>query len=64
MTTDKPTPEQLARLQQYAAEHGRYWKRDLNDAWQNGADAREQDGHLLRQVRNQLGPQWLQSFRL
>lgn len=60
----QPTPEQLSRLQSFAQAHGRYWKRELSDMWQDGRDAREQDGHLLRQVRNQLGPRWLAAFTL
>jgi hypothetical protein len=58
-----PNQEQLAALQHYAISRGRSWKQDLNTAWMNGADAREDDGHLLRQVRNDFGPTWLHSRR-
>lgn len=60
----EPTPEQLAALQAFAQKYGRNWKYKLVGAWCNGADAREPNGHLLRQVRNQLGPQWLANFKL
>lgn len=56
-----PTPEQLAAVQAFRAKHGRTWRADLLAAWLNGRDASEPDGHLLRQVRNQLGPRWLAS---
>ena len=59
-----PTTEQLEALKSFAANHGRSWKRKLLNAWTSGADAREQNGHLLRQVRNQLGPIWLNKFSL
>lgn len=58
-----PTDDQLERLRQFAQVHGLEWKRRLSDAWQTGADAQLADGHLLRQVRNQLGPTWLAQFR-
>ena len=60
----QPTAEQLARLQSFAAEHGRNWKSELLGMWLNGRDANQHDGHLLRQVRNQLGPSWLSRFTL
>ncbi len=59
----KPTPEQLERLRSFATAYGINWKRALTDAWLAGLDERMQDGHLLRQVRNQLGPRWLEAFR-
>ena len=58
-----PNQEQLAALQRYATSRGRSWKQELNGAWMNGADAREDDGCLLRQVRNDFGPTWLHSRR-
>lgn len=54
-----PTPEQLAALEVYAAEHGRTWKAQLNDDWMNGRASGP-----LQQVRNQFGPSWLIRFRL
>ena len=56
-----PNQEQLAALQRYATAKGRFWKAALHDAWFSGADEREPDSHLLRQVRNQFGPVWLRS---
>lgn len=61
-TKRMPNEEQLKALNAYKAKHGRYWKRDLMNAWMNGSDANEPDGHLLRQIRNQFGPAWLTRF--
>jgi hypothetical protein len=55
----KLTPEQLAALRSYAAEHGRTWKSQLNDDWMNGRASGP-----LQQVRNQFGPSWLIRFKL
>lgn len=54
-----PTPEQYLALARFHDKHGRNWKQKLNIAWSNGTDANEPDGALLRQVRNQFGPEWL-----
>lgn len=54
-----PTPEQLAAVRQFRDKYGRGWREGLLNAWMNGRDASEPDGHLLRQVRNQFGPTWL-----
>lgn len=59
-----PNPEQLAAVAAFAARHGRTWRADLAGAWLNGSDAREPHGHLLRQVRNQHGPAWLERVNL
>lgn len=64
MTDKIATPEQLQALVDFSKRHGRYWKRELNLMWFNGRDADEPNGHLLRQVRNQLGPTWLHHFKL
>ena len=56
-----PTNEQTAALQRFAQTHGRTWKSKLADAWISGRDDRLPDGSLLRQVRNELGPQWLRT---
>jgi hypothetical protein len=58
-----PSLEQQQALQQFAAANGRYWKSKLKAAWYNGTDASLPNGGLLRQVRNELGPLWLASFR-
>jgi len=60
---EQPSPQQLAALKTFASRHGRQWKRALNNAWLDGSDAREPDGHLLRQIRNHFGPQWLKRYR-
>jgi len=59
-----PNEEQLAALQAYAARNGAQWKRKLADAWLDGRDDREPNGHLLRQMRNRGGPSWLKRFDL
>lgn len=60
----QPTSEQLEALQEFAAKYGRYWKDELRTQWLHGTDAHEPKGHLLRQVRNQLGPKWLTTCKL
>ena len=62
MTT--PTPEQLERLRTFAAANGRTWRSMLRTLWMTGADAAERDGHLLRQVRNSVGPSGLDRIDL
>jgi hypothetical protein len=62
--TFKPTAEQVAALYDYAAKYGAQWKAKLANAWLNGSDAREPDGHLLRQMRNRGGPSWLKRVDL
>jgi len=59
-----PNAEQLEAVKAFATKHGRTWKDKLLTAWMNGADAREPNGHLLRQVRNTLGPRWLDKVNL
>lgn len=56
--------EQMDALVRYAARKGRNWKSHLISAWSKGTDDREQDGGLLRKIRNVRGPVWLQSFTL
>lgn len=62
--TAVPEPEQMAAIVRFAQRHGRSWKSALRDAWASGKDDSMPDGPLLRQVRNQLGPNWLQTFVL
>lgn len=57
------TPEQRARLIAFAEQHGSNWKAKLKRLWWSGADAQERDGHLLRQVRNTIGPSRLDSLK-
>lgn len=54
-----PNQAQLAALQAFATKHGAQWKNKLESAWIKGSDDREPEGALLRQVRNQFGPEWL-----
>lgn len=58
------TSEQREALLQFANRYGADWKRELLDRWVNGTDTAEPGGHLLRQVRNRLGPQWLEKVVL
>lgn len=60
---DDLNPDQRARLIEFRDTHGRHWKQELNDMWQNGRDANERNGHLLRQIRNQRGPTWLSKLK-
>lgn len=57
--TQQPTTEQWEALKAYAAEHGRTWKYQLWQEWQEGTDS-----GLLRQVRNQFGPRWLRLVKM
>lgn len=56
------TPEQAKAIEDFKVAHGPRWKSKLNAAWMSGDDAREPNGHLLRQVRNQKGPRWLDTL--
>jgi hypothetical protein len=60
--TRNPSFEQQAAIDAFAAKYANIrggWKEHLLTVWMSGADAREPDGHLLRQVRNEFGPSWL-----
>ena len=50
------TKDQVKALQDFANQHGRYWKRKLLGLWVRG-----EDRGLLRQVRNDFGPVWLRT---
>lgn len=56
------TLDQLKVLLEYAAHYGIAWKECLTDEWADGTDDKCHNGHLLRQIRNQFGPEWLQAF--
>ncbi|MBP1847547.1 hypothetical protein J2046_005831 [Rhizobium petrolearium] len=56
------TEEEVNALQDYAARHGRSWKRILNNAWMG--EAPHDDGGILRRLRNTHGPTWLDRYRL
>lgn len=56
---DALTPDQEAAIRRFRERHGKSWKLELSVAWTTGRDASMVDGALLRQVRNELGPRWL-----
>ena len=58
------TSEQITRLQQFADQHGSDWRNVLRAMWFNGTDATQPDGHLLRQIRNTVGPSALESVAI
>lgn len=53
------TPDQLAAVVAYAAEHGRHWKEALRLDWYHA----RRPGHL-HALRNSHGPRWLDAYRL
>ena len=59
MNEGEPTTEQLQAVINYARRWGKHWKERLIDEWMDGYGYGTQDSHLLQQVRNQFGPQWL-----
>ena len=63
MKTTQFTEEQAAAIQAYRDTYGKNWKKQLLDDWLTGKDASRPNGHLLRQVRNQFGPKWLEKLR-
>ena len=56
------TEEEVNALQDYAARHGRSWKRILTNVWMG--EAPHDDGRILRRLRNTHGPTWLDRYRL
>lgn len=56
------SPEEVKALQDYAARHGRPWKRILNHVWMG--EAPYDDDPILRRLRNTHGPTWLNRYRL
>jgi hypothetical protein len=56
----RATDEQLHALRAFAARHGRTWKAQLREAWMSGQYDDADDSATLQQIRNTLGPQWLQ----
>ena len=54
----------LAALRYFAAQHGRFWKSRLRSMWWSGRDETLPNGALMRQIRNEYGPVWLESFVL
>jgi hypothetical protein len=60
-------PHELETLQAFAAKYGREWKQYLLAAWLSysykGIHMGGQDTGTLRQLRNDLGGEWLSKFR-
>lgn len=56
--TTSLSPAQLAAVEEFRLKNGRDWKSKLSALWTT-----DKDGPLLRQVRNQFGPEWLQSYK-
>lgn len=59
---------ETAALVAFAAEYGREWKQYLMAAWLShsykGRHMGGRDTGFLRQLRNDLGHEWLHSYRL
>lgn len=62
--TGGPSKLQEEVLRRFAEKHGRTWKSRLMNSWLKGTDDRLADGGVLRQIRNELGSQWLRSYRI
>lgn len=60
---DDLNPDQRARLIEFRDANGPQWREKLSNHWWSGTDANLPDGHLLRQIRNQFGPQWLSKLK-
>jgi len=62
-----PTHEQACAVLRFAKSNGLAWKRALAEHWMNECSAHrltDADRALLRQVRNQCGPLWLEQVRV
>lgn len=60
-----PNKEQAGTLVRFAETHGRSWRDNLRSHRMGGPDfALERDRPLLRQVRNECGPDWLNRISL
>lgn len=63
-TTYPPiTHDQAEALRTWAKEYGRTWKRDLLDAWLVAGSRWNHYSPYLQQLRNQLGPSWLNQIK-
>lgn len=66
-TTQQPTHEQACAVLRFATSNGVAWKRALDEHWLSNCSVHRMgdgDATLLRQVRNQCGPTWLNSVTL
>lgn len=63
-----PTPEQIDALREWKRVHGRTWKSKLREAWMtgdySGIAPYGNTAAYLQQVRNSLGPSWLERLTL
>lgn len=62
-----PNEQQMAAIVSFANRFGRNWKSRLSDRWRFGDEylfVGVDNGALLRQVRNEFGPNWLKRFSL
>jgi hypothetical protein len=70
--TYKLTNEDILALRSYAAEFGKHWKQDLLTDWMKARTREDYGkgdripgrGNILHNLRNQLGPTWLDGLRL
>ena len=51
--------KEAAVVAQYAEAHGRTWKENLRHAWMDASEP-----GILQALRNELGPRWLNGYRL
>lgn len=62
------TDEQITSIRLFAKANGRRWKAELRNLWLNGdyynAVLGGADPAHLQQLRNNLGPSWLITFKL
>ena len=66
MTIKYPDADQQAALNLYIERKGKNWKQQLLDDWRTGADVEalpDYRGSYLRQIRNQFGPSWLNTYK-
>lgn len=66
-TIQQPNHEQACAVLRFATSNGVAWKRALEEHWLNNCSVHrltDSDAALLRQVRNQCGPTWLNSVAL
>lgn len=61
---DAATVDQVEALRAFATKYGPKWKSILMAMWIKGIETKEPNGHLLRSVRNNLGPSWLNGVTL
>ena len=60
-----PNTAELAAVREYAKRKGADWKAKLYEDWWHGCEVSAiPDGHLLRRVRNNFDPKWLNKFEV